>query len=81
MSALSLVQKSFAHVWWWLRQVTGDAAYDSYLRSAGARGSSHRRDDHSNNLTVSTGPGMLLSRQDFYLDSLRRKYSGVSRCC
>ncbi len=32
------------------------------------------------------GPGCscgarLLSREEFYLDALRRRYSGVSRCC
>lgn len=24
--------RPFATAWWWLRQVTGDAAYDNYLR-------------------------------------------------
>jgi hypothetical protein len=27
------------------------------------------------------GEGPLLSREDFYLDSLRRRYRGPSRCC
>ena len=26
-------------------------------------------------------PRPALSREEFYLDRLRRKYSGVSRCC
>jgi hypothetical protein len=56
----SIARRGFAGLWWWLRQLSGDAAYESYLRSAGAP---------------------ILSRQEFYLDSLRRKYSGVSRCC
>jgi uncharacterized short protein YbdD (DUF466 family) len=27
------------------------------------------------------GVAAPMSREDFYLDSLRRRYSGVSRCC
>jgi uncharacterized short protein YbdD (DUF466 family) len=27
------------------------------------------------------GPGPPLSREEFYLDGLRRKYSRISRCC
>ena len=27
------------------------------------------------------GDGPRLSREDFYLDSLRRRYSGPTRCC
>jgi uncharacterized short protein YbdD (DUF466 family) len=27
------------------------------------------------------GGGPRLSREDFYLDSLRRRYSGPTRCC
>jgi hypothetical protein len=59
--------------WTWLRQVTGDAAYENYLRSlrrAGACGS-----------PASPARTEPLSRADFYLDALRRRYSTVSRCC
>jgi len=56
-------------VWWWLREVSGDAAYENYLRSA------VRKQKHCG----AGGPPM--SRHEFYLDSLRRRYSGVSRCC
>jgi uncharacterized short protein YbdD (DUF466 family) len=51
--------------WAWLRQVSGDAAYENYLR-CGQR------------VRGSRAP---LSRADFYLDSLRRRYSSISRCC
>lgn len=77
--------------WSWLRQVSGDAAYETYLRSQ------QRMMWHS----TAVGPGeprhtgaargccaghkaqqpRLLSREEFYLDSLRRRYSGFSRCC
>ncbi|MFY9805416.1 MAG: YbdD/YjiX family protein [Candidatus Acidiferrales bacterium] len=62
--------------WTWLRQVTGDAAYENYLsslRRAGACGS-----PASLPSPACTEP---LSREDFYLDALRRRYSTVSRCC
>ena len=50
-------------LWMWLRQVTGDAAYESYLRAA------------------RTGGCEPMSRTEFYLDSLQRRYSTPSRCC
>ncbi len=54
----------FHCAWWWLRQVSGDAAYENYLAWAARR-----------------RPGQMCSREEFYLESLRRRYSGVSRCC
>lgn len=51
--------------WWYLRQITGDAAYENYL---------HRSQ-------CSHGSCRILSREEFYLDVLRRRYTGVSRCC
>ena len=59
-------------VWWWLRQVLGDAAYENYLLSASrraARGS------------TSCADARVLTREEFYLDALRRRYSAISRCC
>jgi uncharacterized short protein YbdD (DUF466 family) len=54
-------------LWSWLRQVSGDAAYENYFRRARPRyGESRVR---------------VLSREEFYLDALRRRYTGVSRCC
>lgn len=59
-------------LWWGLRQASGDAAYENYLRRAKQdAGHSHCRD----------AAGNAASRRDFYLDSLRRRYSGISRCC
>lgn len=64
------VGKILGRAWWWVRQVSGDAAYENYLawaaRSAGCQDERHNR---------------VVSREDFYLESLRRRYSGVSRCC
>jgi uncharacterized short protein YbdD (DUF466 family) len=59
----------FARFWWNVRQVFGDSAYDQYLLSA------QRRHAGSGMSTVA------LTREEFYLDSLRRRYSRVSRCC
>ena len=58
----------FRRVAWWVRQVSGDAAYENYLRAAGSgSGGAHER--------------RLMTREEFYLDLLRRRYASVSRCC
>jgi uncharacterized short protein YbdD (DUF466 family) len=49
--------------WAWVRAVTGDSAYDSYVRHALAHGH--------------PAP----TREEFYLETLRRRYSTVNRCC
>lgn len=51
---------AFAAAWRFVREVSGDAAYDTYARRAGAG---------------------ALSREDFWLDALRRRYDRISRCC
>jgi uncharacterized short protein YbdD (DUF466 family) len=55
--------------WWALRQIFGDAAYENYIQSV-------RR-----NAAQSGNPAAPLSRDEFYLDSLQRRYSKISRCC
>lgn len=74
--------------WSWLRQVTGDAAYENYLRAwdreaidersvqtAAVNGASFR------SVRGAMDGRLPLSHEDFYLDALRRRYSTVSRCC
>jgi uncharacterized short protein YbdD (DUF466 family) len=61
-------------MWAWIRQVTGDAAYENYLRSM-------RRAAACDSLASAQARSEPLSRADFYLDALRRRYSSVSRCC
>jgi uncharacterized short protein YbdD (DUF466 family) len=79
-------------VWWWLRQVMGDASYDTYLRSAtepsfrvrrGGRGIPLPPANVQGASCCGNAPegGRLLTREEFYLDALRRRYSGISRCC
>lgn len=48
-------------LWTFVRQWSGDAAYETYCQRAGERAP--------------------LSRQDFWLESLQRRYDRVSRCC
>jgi uncharacterized short protein YbdD (DUF466 family) len=55
----------FERVWKWLRAVSGDAAYENYVRQAEQGGAEAR----------------LLSPREFYLDALHRRYNTVSRCC
>ena len=57
------------HLWSWLRQVTGDAAYENYLRAI-------QRD-----AAPAAAANAPFSSQEFYLDALRRRYSTISRCC
>lgn len=61
--------------WDWFRQVSGDAAYENYLHCARRRAADEVLSD------VAGVPAPRLSRTEFYLDSLRRRYSTVSRCC
>lgn len=67
-----------AKLWWWTRQVTGDAAYENYLHRS-ARGPGHSV--RSAAPMVASAHRAHISRQEFYLDSLRRRFSGVHRCC
>ncbi|HVA93725.1 MAG TPA: CstA-like transporter-associated (seleno)protein [Candidatus Dormibacteraeota bacterium] len=60
--------------WWWLRQVTGDAAYENYLRHVSRR---------PGNSTSPGGHGCELveTAEQFYIEQLNRKFSRISRCC
>jgi len=51
--------------WQGLREWCGDAAYERYTRS------------HARHCRTAT----LLTREQFYLEELQKKYSRVSRCC
>ena len=74
------------NIWSWIRQVSGDAAYDNYLRSCNR---SNRRIGEAGVAHAVACPANLagpptaapLSRADFYLHALRRRYSTISRCC
>lgn len=66
----SALQSWLARAWWYIRQVSGDAAYENYLHA-------QQRRTHSP-CGRARAP---LSAREFYDDALRRRYSGVSRCC
>ena len=81
MKALRHMTLGFARGGWaWLRQVSGDAAYDNYLRSM-KRTVKSEIASHSNSSARPAVAHAPLSREDFYLDALRRRYSTFSRCC
>ena len=48
-------------LWRFLREASGDAAYETYVHRA--------------------APGPRLTREEFYLDGLRRRYERAGRCC
>jgi uncharacterized short protein YbdD (DUF466 family) len=50
--------------WQGLRQWSGDAAYETYVRCA-----------------IRNGNAGLLTREQFYVEQLNRKYSRPNRCC
>jgi hypothetical protein len=63
-----------ASSWWAVRQIFGDAAYENYLRASRAQAASAPG-------TTPDASSAPLSPAEFYLDSVRRKYSRISRCC
>ncbi len=69
MPKLSLALcRALQSLWWWLRQTSGDAAYENYLRRVRQRG-------------PGVAAERLLGPEQFYVDRLRRRYSTISRCC
>jgi hypothetical protein len=70
-------------IWSWIRQVSGDAAYENYLRSTRRVAKMARAGSCTTQAGCSAHAtsAQLLTRREFYLDVLRRRYSTVSRCC
>lgn len=59
------VSRWLRHFWKGLREWSGDAAYDRYLRAQEVKRCEHRR----------------LTRAEFYVEQLDRRYSRPNRCC
>jgi len=59
------LRRKLIRVWRGIREWCGDAAYEQYLR-ARAKQSCHCQ---------------IMTREQFYLSQLQKKYSCVSRCC
>src|SRR3981189_3736648 len=60
--------------WWWQRQVSGDAAYENYVRLATSRSSGHAGCGHDNSEKIASG-------EECYFVRLRLDHSSLSRCC
>ena len=76
------------NIWRWIRQVSGDAAYENYLLSTKRVAQAemarvHARTTRAGCCSTSTHATSAepLTRSEFYLHALRRRYSTVSRCC
>lgn len=69
MLAIRKIWRRVQVVWWMARQISGDAAYENYVRCARKEG------------RTESAAGPPMSPESFYVDSLRRRYSQASRCC
>ncbi len=77
MAATVMTLSWTRRIWWWLRQVSGDAAYDNYLRHCGSENLICTGAACSGAKTFHT----RVSPKQFYLERLERKYARISRCC
>ena len=57
--------EALLRIWQGVREWCGDAAYERYTRA-------HAKHSCS---------AALLTREEFYLEELQKRYSRVSRCC
>jgi hypothetical protein len=84
---MKIVRNWSRNTWSWIRQVSGDAAYENYLRSARRVAQAQAEMARAGARTTYAGcetratSAQPLSRSEFYLDALRRRYSTISRCC
>jgi hypothetical protein len=82
-AARALAIRISENIWSWIRQVSGDAAYENYLRSTRRVANMARASTctmHAGCLTHAKS-AQVLTREEFYLHALRRRYSTISRCC
>jgi uncharacterized short protein YbdD (DUF466 family) len=68
MNRITRVNRVLEKAWRYLREVTGDAAYENYVKYCAAKKSN-------------LNPPKRMTRSDFYSDALKRKYSTINRCC
>ena len=69
------------HVWWGLRQVSGDAAYENYLMWTSDTPGTWPFEIGRDARRRRGSPSPVLSPQEFYLEELKRKYARINRCC
>ena len=63
--AAATLPRFLRRLWRGIREWCGDAAYERYLQAVTGRSSA----------------GPALTREEFYLEQLNRRYSRPSRCC
>ena len=68
MATMARMRETLRSAWWMVRQITGDAAYENYVEAREQARHTH-------------GSERKMTQEEFYVDSLRRRYSRVSRCC
>ena len=81
---MKIVRNWSRTAWVWIRQVSGDAAYENYLRSTRHIADLARVDSRTMQpgcCSTHATSAQPLTREEFYLHALRRRYSTVSRCC
>ena len=85
---MKIVRNWSRTAWVWIRQVSGDAAYENYLRSTRRVARTGEEVARVDSRTMQAGccstratSAQPLTREEFYLQALRRRYSTVSRCC
>ncbi len=72
-----LIRSGFKNFWWWFRQVTGDAAYENYLRRSAKRTKAHPVCEEK----CGHAAAGVATAEEFYLERVQRKYTGISTCC
>ena len=84
---MKIIKNCPRNIWSWIRQVSGDAAYENYLRSTRRVAQAEAEMAPAHACTIHAGcethatSAQPLSRSEFYLHALRRRYSTISRCC
>jgi uncharacterized short protein YbdD (DUF466 family) len=68
LNRITRVNRVLEKAWRYLREVTGDAAYENYAKYCAAKKSN-------------LNPPKRITRSEFYSDALKRKYSTINRCC
>jgi len=68
MATMARIRAALRNAWWMVRQITGDAAYENYLAASRPARDAQGREGK-------------MTAEEFYADSIRRRYSRVSRCC
>jgi hypothetical protein len=70
-------------IWIWIRQVSGDAAYENYLRSTRRIAGMAPAETCAVHAGCSASAEFVqpFTREESYLHALQRRYSTVSRCC